>query len=297
MCQEKCPHLLHFKLWQSKISAENDQVNKKIKIYVNNELTKYFAYTDEYIKFDIDSSTVTVDNIMDEMNSYRYISAIIQSIFEICGYEGTVLDNYENLTYEKEGMVLREDTFVYNSDDINLSLAYPAFFQITLNIDKVISLAKNYGVKIGDDTSIIKPMIVTKQITDKSVVLFTSIYEVDKDSTYICDIYRSTLPDKSFEKIISHVNCNDPEGFIDDNLTSGTLYYYKARIVGNNGFGDTISVKTLDTNTQNNTNDSSNSVENPKTGINEHTTFLLILALAIINLRFINKKNTTFKKI
>lgn len=300
------------------LSVQLDETNKKINIIGDDKLITSFNYTNEYIEFDNRSFEPTQDNIFEDLEGLFCIAAILEDILIISGYENMTIEaeNESALNYEQHGIEFIEESYSFSGKDENggewsSSGSYLKYVKISLDKNKIDTLMKEFGIEAEDvngnhnswevETDK-KPVVSAREITNTSMVLYADIDPTEDEKDYLCEIYRSETPNGNYEKISFMVHCDGEVGVANDNLNPGTYYYYKAKVTGNNEFGQIISVKTLDkqvTNSteQNNTNQNSGTTENPKTGISAHASFLLILVLAIVNLRFINKKNTVFKRI
>lgn len=246
----------------SSISANIDTVNNKININDSGETLLSLNYTDEYIEYDNRSAVITEDNYEDTTGSALCMEGIVETIFNLSGYSDKTLDDYEApISYDEYGIQIETGDYEFSGTDEDggtwtSSGKYVKYFKISLDSEKIVKLVESYGTTINDDyTSVFindVPTIELKDITANSITIYATVEGYDEDSNKIpyCSIYRSTSADGDYEEITdAHVACIGEVGITDENLQSGTTYYYKAKVVGGSEFSEVVKVTTLTTDT------------------------------------------------
>ena len=273
----------------SSLSASVDKTNNKINFFSEDGLFCSFVYTSEYIEYDIRDIVITDENYWNYFTTAFAIEGVMESLLNLSGHQDISIMGKieeESINYEEHGVQLNYDTYLFS--DNSGSGGYVNYFKITLNSDIISNLARQYGEKLTEEEeSNFKDAIPTvrigDEITSNSVYLYANIegYEAEKEiDTPMCNFYRSTSLDGEFELVTDwQTACLGGTGVKDENLKSGTTYYYKAKVVGGNNYSDVVSVTTLKENISkeepkdNNVNDENTSKEDSKdNNVNDENT-------------------------
>lgn len=245
----------------SSLSARIDDENNKLNFFSEDELFASLNYTKEYIEYDIGNAIITDENYWGYFTTTLAIEGVMESLLNLSGHQDiSIIEKIaevENLNYEEYGVQLEIDTYV-TSDDSG-SADYIKYFKITLDSEVISNLAEQYGENLNtEEESIFKDATPTMRIGDKitsnSVYLYANIegYEEEKEiDTPLCSFYRSTSLEGEYELVTEwQTPCLGEVGILDENLKSGTTYYYKAKVVDGNNYSEVVSVTTLNDNNE-----------------------------------------------
>lgn len=251
----------------SSISANVDKENYKLNLLGEGEVISSFDYTDEYIEFDNRETEVTEDNHNNDFFDAIFVDGIVKSLFNLNGFIDKTIDeeiNISDISYEEYGIQMEVEHYEYSGTDEDggnwsESGDYLKYFKISLDSEKISKLANDYGVDIiTEEESIFKDatptMRIGDEITSNSVYLYANIegYEEEKEiDTPLCSFYRSTSLEGEYELVTEwQTPCLGEVGILDENLKSGTTYYYKAKVVDGNNYSEVVSVTTLNDNNE-----------------------------------------------
>ena len=174
--------------------------------------------------------------------------------------EKPTIDDEENVYKNKFKVTntgsLNGEATIYidiNENDFELddTLKYALYKKVEKN---EYSEEKNeYSEEISEDFKDVIPTIrIGDKITSNSVYLYASIEEYESENeTPFCNFYRATSLEGKYELVTDwQIPCLGEIGILDDNLKSGTTYYYKAKVVGGNNYSGVVSVTTLKENNE-----------------------------------------------
>lgn len=286
--------------FQITVKSSVDSTNKTLDIYSDGEKVFSFNYGDDYIEYDNRSAIVTEENWDDDIFIAACLEGIIDSVIKLSGYENKTISNYTVNNYDTYGIQLEAEDYSFSSTDqdgsiTNTSGSHIKYFKISLDTEKIDALMANYGVDAEEQDpnkeliNSLTPTLEVKNITENSVTLYPSIPYTNTDPNYTvnCYIYRSNSENGTYEKISDWaVNCLDSVGITDNNLKSGTTYYYKTMVYGGTKFSDIITVTTKSSiSIDNNISSDEDQIENPNTGDNiKYVIISLGLVLAVISI-------------
>lgn len=182
-------------------------------------------------------------------------------------------------------------------------------------IEKVMSLEGPNSTKI--DLSKISipesqktPVVKVPEVTSNSITLTLSL-EGDDGVAHNCMVVRENEDGSSeyfteTNGFLVGISCSEMSSVTDDNLEPNKTYKYKAYVLGNSNFGETIEVTTKakaedkvvgnddkDTNIK----QTSNTVESPKTGVETYTTAGLVLLVVTAGVYTICRKKDKINRI
>ena len=317
-------------LLSAEIKSEDDDTNKQIKIYTDDEVIAILNYNDEYIEYKNDEETTNDEEALARAINGIWLESLIDSAIKSAGHNNKSVLAPETNNFEKYGLEIIEEEYKINSE-LNIETTIPLLknMKISRNTEKINALVNDFGIeedKEQENNNTIKnaiPIIKAEEITDKQVVLNLNILnknEINQDGTIFCYIYRSESENGTYEKISDMAyNCIGELKVIDENLKSNTTYYYKAIANGGEIYSDIIKVTTkeeekesnvkdeiIKPETNNNNNNNNNNkkptnsqisnkneqIKNPDTGQNiSFMTLIFITILSIGTIIFIKKKN------
>lgn len=231
----------------------------KINLVSEGEVVASFNYTNEYIEYDNRSAVVTEDNYSADIPQTIFVEGIIETLFNLSGYNDKTIEGDENITYEEYGFYVETEAYKFSGTDDggswNVEGEYLKYFKVSLNSELISKLAKTYGVDLKEEekeslfkdaTPIVK---IGDEVTSSTVWLSAYIegYEEEKkEETPLCNFYRSTSENGEYELISEwQTPCLGDVSIQDEGLKSGTTYYYKAKIVGSSNYSNSVSVTTL----------------------------------------------------
>lgn len=197
-----------------------------------------------------------------------YLSGDKINFYDLTPREKPTIDDKENV-YKNNFKVtntgsLNGEATIYidiNENDFELddTLKYALYKKKKVEKNEYTEEKNKYSKEIIEDfKDLIPTMRIGDEITSNSVYLYANIegYESEKETeTPFCNFYRSTSLDGKFELVTDwQIPCLGDIGILDENLKSGTTYYYKAKVVGGNNYSEVVSVTTLKENNENNDN-------------------------------------------
>ncbi len=295
------------------ITTYIDSSNQNLDIYQDTEKILTFKYTDEYIEYDNRSTVITPEFVTEDIFTYIIIYGIMDSIFDLSGFENKTISENANYTYEEYGLELTTESYNLSgsSEDGNwyMNGEVIRYFKISLDTDKITTLMTKYGVDDSEEDpnkeliNSLTPSLEAKDITENSVTLYPHIRYTNSDDTVYCYIYRSQSEDGEYTKISDMaVNCSGEIGFVDKELKKGTTYYYKTIVEGGTKYSDILKVTTKGSsisnsneNIPNNSSNESNNdeIKNPDTGV--ILPIFTIISGCILALLFLRKKSVIKK--
>lgn len=274
-----------------------------VSVDLDETLTNKFKYTNEYIELDNRNFTPSEENMGQQFLQSVQILGIVDALINLSGFENKTLKENTNPTnYDKYGLTLETEEIILDEENngitINGSIEYLKYFKISLDKTKIENLVKDYGTDIKeyenpflDD---LKPALGYTSTKNNEITLQICFKDPNISSTYpvYADIYRATSIDGEYIKINSE-KIDYSKGmvtFVDRNVESNKTYFYKAIISDSTIESDILTAKALQTTV------STQSVENPKTGIS--SPFIIIpITITFALLYFILKKKSLFKNI
>lgn len=308
-----------FSQFTEEITSNVNSEDSTLDILVGGAKHNSFTYTSDYIEYNNRDGVITEENCGKNAFDVLLFSGVIESILNLSGYENITVSDDADLTntFDTYGIQMEAEPYDFSGTDemgdpYSLSGDYVKYFKVSLDTDKIKALVDKYGVpeEEAEDPNIpilkeLKPKLEARDITANSVTIYPSIpnyTNTDPDYVTYCYIYRADSEDGSYEKISDMaVNCSGDVGVVDENLESNKTYFYKGKIIGSKlqdigaDFSIPIPVTTKNTITNTNANvdkRSSNTVENPKTGVNTPIVGTVVVGvIAIVTLAHLKKKS------
>lgn len=248
----------------------------KINLVSEGEVLSSFNYTNEYIEYNNRSAVVTEDNYIDDIPQTIFMEGIIETLFNLSGYNDKTIKTYENITYEEYGFYIETEDYKFSGTDDGGSWTaegkYLKYLKISLNSELITKLAKTYGVDLKEEekeslfkdaTPIVK---IGEEVTSSTVWLSAYIegYEEEKkEETPLCNFYRATSKDGEYELISEwQTPCLGEVSIQDEGLKPNTTYFYKAKVVGGSNYSDSVSVTTLGSDNNSDSSNESGSTDN-----------------------------------
>ena len=311
------------------LTVTNDTTNKKYIISSGTDELLTFNYNNEYIEYDNRSAVITEDNIEQQVGVMFCYDAMVNTILRLSGYDDKTIKSeefpYLEDTFEPYGYQVTYEHHDFSGEDENgpwsMSGEYVKYFKMSFDTDKIDALMNRYGIdkeeyyeyknqNNRDDFYqwLIENMNVKiefDEVTTNSVTLvFTmgSYYSEDKVDV-LCDIYRSTSENGTYEKITSSpVSCVNNSEYKDTGLNPNTKYYYKTKYADNNRYSNVFGITTLPltTGTTGTTGANTNkngTVKNPETGVFTYTVASLAVILGSVGALLYTRKKNAFKKL
>ena len=295
-----------------------DENTLKIYRISDNALLAEVDCSPGYIEYDLTNSDE------DEIEKYNYIYSLLFQIIECkLGYFQRESFTSENTSSENFALYLYLENFLY-LDDIEKFNNYSNeqleeyyekygfiekcsenncyYMKLSFDTDKKDLLYQTENIR--DDINVnlkkilmLTPSVVAEDIKKQSAKIYPTISNANlPDDKNFCYVYRSTSRDTGYIRINSNkIKCNGEYGVLDDTLTPGTTYYYKARLVYTNQYIEPIEVttsanttkkvETNETTTTKSTTEKTNP-NNPETGVSSHiilTTIIVSLGIVVMN--------------
>ena len=283
-----------------------------IKFYREDELIESLDIDGDYIEYIyVEDQEPDPDNIIKYMivDAYKEHMNLISDAFEV----NPNFKNTQNYTEEyRQELYNIYGIYEYSvlDDEQNITTVHIKF---SLDTDKHNKLFMDAFILKSDLTDeekapyLVTPKLAYEDLKKNKVTIFPSNFNTSifPESNY-CHVYRSEEENGEYIKITDKkVICNGEYGVIDDTLTPGKTYYYKARMVYTNILSDTLVVTTPDgvtTTTKNiqttTTHETTTALqENPKTGVSSHIVLSMIVASIGIVLIILLKRKKPFEQI
>ena len=307
-------------------TVTNDTANKKYTIYMQNEEVITFNYTNDYIEYDNRNIEITEENMEQGLGVMFCYDAMVNTILRLSGYDDKTIKSdefpYLEDTFEPYGYQVTYEHHEFSGEDDNgpwsMSGDYVKYFKMSFDTDKIDALMNRYGIdkeeyyqnqnnENKDDFYqwLIENMNVSIEFEDISTnqvtLKFTmgSYYSEDKVEI-LCDIYRSTSENGTYEKITKEpVSCVNGSKYTDTGLSPNTKYYYKTKFADNNRYSNVFGVTTLPLTTGTTGTDANKNgtVKNPETGVVTYTVASLAVILGSVGALLYTRKKNAFKKL
>lgn len=298
----------YYQSFNMDLTVTNDTDNKKIIINTSNGILIEANYTDGYIEYKNDKENISAEEFENEITKYVGIGAITNAVLKLSGFENNAInDTYSYDNFETYGLVMKSEKMDFtNVSSSDAKGDFIRLFKISLDTAKIEKLIKDYGT--GDNNPEYKDLVANVTVKD---VTSTSLYIMPKVVNYnssdsnsnvpLCQIYKSNTENGQYVLADDFkANCTGGLSLKINDLTPNTTYYFKAKVVGSDKFGDALKITTLNNSygdAPDNKDDSSDSDKeqekgNPKTGINDYILSLsFVAALGSVSYIWVNNKN------
>ena len=280
-----------------------------IKYYVNDELDSSYDINKDYIEFSSENPEDSDNDIyrLIFFAFYEHVEGLFQSFILEDGEEsGPMSMLAADDAYNKYGMYIKNYTdqnnqrqthckFSLDQDKLNETFMKKFKFREDLSDERRAFLTITPEMSVED----LKKTEVKIFPTNTNATVYSGIN--------YCYIYRSNTPDGEYVKITDKkVKCNGEYGVLDNTLSPGETYYYKARMVFTNVLSEPLEVTTLAGSTtttkkteieESTTSTEKAAPDNPKTGVSSHIIITSIVVMMGIVAMALLRKNKTFRQI
>lgn len=296
----------YYDSFDMELSVTNDSANKKIVISTSTGILFEAGYTDEYIEYVNNDDDVTADEFEEDISTYLGVAAITDAILDLAGYgDKTIDDTYSYNDFDTYGLIMTAENMDFTATGGGKG-DFIRSYKISLDTNKIDKLIEDYGKETNENQySNLTANVTAENITSTSLYIKPAVINYNhtgsESDVPLCQVFKSESENGEF-KLANNasINCTGVLSMLVDDLKPNTTYYFKAKVVGSDIYGDVLKVATLSnaetndqeaeidktTDTDNkeseqgneSTNESTNEEKkNPKTGISDYYLFLIII--------------------